>query len=306
MEEKKSKSNKLYLIIIILVLLILNGIFMYNFYSTDKKLVVTEEKLVETGDAKAELEKLLNETEVQLEQYKGKNNQLDAMLKEKNDSLQDLADRIELVLKKGKITERELAKAREELDVLRYYKNKYLRQIDSLATVNRNLVESNKNLQQDVDKQKRKVEDLTMENLKLNNKVSIGAKLTTQNIYVTGVKMRDNGKERETNRASQMEALKVSFTILENFVTEKGDKEVYLRIANMDGTIAFSEEGSSNVFKYQGKDERYAMVKTIKFENVQQDVSIFWNKGSAFSKGMFKAELYSDGFLIGSKEFEIR
>ena len=135
MEESKRKSNKLFLAVIIAVLLLLNLIFIYNFYTTDKKLTLTEEKLVSTEDAKAELEKLLSETEVQLDQYKGKNAQLDQMLKEKNDSLLDQAERIEQLLKKGQISERELAKARDELDVLRYYKQKYLRQIDELARI---------------------------------------------------------------------------------------------------------------------------------------------------------------------------
>ena len=306
MEESKRKSNKLFLAVIIAVLLLLNLIFIYNFYTTDKKLTLTEEKLVSTEDAKAELEKLLSETEVQLDQYKGKNAQLDQMLKEKNDSLLDQAERIEQLLKKGQISERELAKARDELDVLRYYKQKYLRQIDELARENERLTAENKNLQSDVDKQKRKVEDLTMENIKLNNKVSIGAKLTIQNIFVSGVKLRSNGKERETNRASQMEALKVTFTILENFVAEKGPKDVYLRVANMDGSPAFAQENSSNVFKYQGKDELYSMMKTFNFENTQMEASMIWNKGNEFSKGNYKAELYCDGFLIGTKEFEIR
>jgi DNA repair ATPase RecN len=306
MEETKSKSNKLYLIIIIIILLILNVIFMYNFFTTDKKLVVTEEQLVSTDNARQELEKLLGETESQLNQYKGQNVKLDQMLKEKNDSLQDLAERIESILKKGKITQKELSRARDELDVLRYYKQKYLRQIDSMAMVNRRLVEENQTLQMNVDSQKRKVEDLTMQNLRLNNKVSIGAKLFVQNIFITGVKLRSNGKERETIRASQMEALKVSFTILENYVSEKGDKDIYLRIANADGTPAFAEETSANIFKFQGKDELYSVMKTIKFENTQQDVIIYWNKGSDFKKGDYKAELYSDGFLIGVKEFEIK
>lgn len=306
MEESKRKSNKLFLVIIIIVLLLLNLVFIYNFYSTGKKLTVTEEKLVSTEDAKAELEKLLSETEVQLDQYKGKNAQLDQMLKEKNDSLLDQAERIEQLLKKGQISAKELAKARDELDVLRYYKQKYLRQIDELAKENQRLTDENKTLQGDVDKQKRKVEDLTMENIKLNTKVSIGAKLNVQNIFVTGIKLRSNGKERETNRASQMEAIKVTFTIMENFVAEKGPKDVYLRVANMDGTPAFAKENSTNVFKYQGKDELYSMMKTFNYENAQMEASMIWNKGNEFAKGNYKAEIYCEGFLIGSKEFEIR
>ena len=46
--------------------------------------------------------------------------------------------------------------------------------------------------------------------------------------------------------------------------------------------------------------------KTIDFAQEAQEVSIYWNKGSEFAKGKYKAELYADGFKIGSSEFELK
>src|SRR5574343_1020315 len=125
MEEQRKSSRDLYYIIVIIILLALNGLFIYNYFTTDKKLVQTEETLFATDSAKAELETILGETQNSLNLYKGKNSELDAFLKEKNDSLQEYAERIENLLRQGKLSKIQLEKAMEEIDQLRYYKRKY-------------------------------------------------------------------------------------------------------------------------------------------------------------------------------------
>jgi hypothetical protein len=38
---------------------------------------------------------------------------------------------------------------------------------------------------------------------RLNNKVAIGERLSTQNVFITGVKLRGNGKEKESKLVSR-------------------------------------------------------------------------------------------------------
>jgi hypothetical protein len=308
MEEKKSRSGRVYLIIIILILLALNGIFIYNYFTTDKKLVVTEEKLYATDSARAELEKVLVQTQGELDQFKGKNQVLDAFLKEKNDSLQEYAERIEALLRQGRLSRDKMNQALDEIDQLRYYKRKYLNQIDSLSNHIVKLNRENSTLKETIEQGKRKYEDLTMENVKLGNKVAIGAKLQTTGLFVTGIKIRSNGKERETNKVSQVEQIKVTFNIAENYVADKGPREVYLKVIGPDGTTVYNEAAGSGTFSYQGQDNMYSTKKTIEFTQEAQTVSIYWTKGNGtdYAKGKYTAELYADGFKIGSSDFELR
>jgi regulator of replication initiation timing len=308
MKESNNRSGKLYLYIIIILLLTLNGIFIYNYFTTDKKLVVTEEQLYATDSAKAELEKVLVQTETELEQFKGKNAQLDAFLKEKNDSIQEYAERIEVLLKQGRLSKDKLNEALDEIDQLRYYKRKYLNQIDSLSNHITKLNRENSNLKQTIDQEKRKNEDLVMENIKLGNKVAIGAKLQTTEIFATGIKIRSNGKERETSKASQVEQIKITFKVAENYVAEKGNKDIYLKIVGPDGTTIYNEAAGSGTFTFQGQESLYSTKKTIDFTQDAQQVSIYWSKGSnsEYAKGKYLAELYADGFKIGSSEFELK
>lgn len=305
-KENKNRSNRIFLIVTIVILLILNSVFLYLFLEKDKQVETTTETLVSTQEAKDELEKLLAETETQLTQYKGKNAELDAFLKEKNDSLQELAERIENIIRQGQVSSSQLKKAKAELESLRYYKKKYLAQIDSLAIANQYLTEENQNLKQTVSTEKRRNEDLTMQNINLGNKVSLGARLKTENIYITGIKTRSNGKERETNKASQLEQLKVSFNLEENLVADKGEKDIYMKVLGPDGATIYVENAGSGSFKFEGEDALYSTKKTISYENKTQTVSIYWSKGSEFVKGDYKVELYADGALIGTGSFKLK
>jgi hypothetical protein len=305
-EQQKRNSGRIYYFIIIIILIALNGIFVYNYFTTDKKLVVTEEKLFATDSVRVELERVLGETGNELDLYKGKNAQLDAFLKEKNDSLQEFADRIEVLLRQGRLTRGELNKALEEVDQLRYYKRKYLNQIDSLNATIVKLNSENTTLKGTIDKQKRQYEDLNMENLKLNNKVAIGSKLNAKSLYVTGTKTRSNGKERETNRVSQMEKIKLSFALDENYVAEIGEKDIFIKIIGPEGTTLYNEIAGSGTFKFQGDDNLYTCKKTIEFNQAAQNVIVYWDKGSDYAKGKYTIELFADGFQIGKGEFELK
>lgn len=306
MEEQRKSSRDLYYIIIIIILMALNGLFIYNYFTTDKKLVQTEETLFATDSAKAEVEKILGETQNSLNLYKGKNSELDAFLKEKNDSLQEYAERIEHLLRSGKLSKVQLEKAMEEIDQLRYYKRKYLNQIDSLSTRINFLNKENNELRGNVDKEKRKNENLSMENTRLNNKVAIGAKLNAKQVFITGIKNRSNGKERETNRASQLEKLKITFTIDENYVNDPGTKTIYIKVIGPDGATLYNESAGSGSFTFQGQESLYSTKQQIEFEQKAQEVTLYWTKGSTFGKGQYKIELYADGFMIGNSSFELK
>jgi hypothetical protein len=308
-EDKKLKRYRTIIIfqsVLNILLLLLLGFFTYTYFKTDKKLAVKEVELFQSDSAKVQLDNLLKETDLELTEYKGKNTVLDQFLREKNDSLQEFADRIENLLRKGKLTREELEKANDELDLLRYYKRKYIGQIDSLNNVVLMLNTENKTLKTDINKQKRKNEDLNMNIARLNNKVAIGERLNTQNVFVTGVKLRSNGKEKETIRVSQINQLKVTFTLGENYVTEKGKKDLFLKVIGPDGATVYNQISGSGTFKFQNEESLYSTKKTIEFNQEAQQISLYWDKGSDFVTGNYKAELFCEGFKIGSSEFELK
>ncbi|MEI7977351.1 MAG: hypothetical protein WCI53_00765 [Bacteroidota bacterium] len=309
MEENKEKRNRFAVIIpwaLVGILTLLNGFFIYNYFKTDQKLAVTEEVLFDTKAAKNSLDSLLLVTSTELESYKGQNASLDSLVSQKDGELKLISDRIKRLLAQDRVSKVELDKALEEIEQLRYYKQKYLTQIDSLSTQVVLLNRENVQLKGNIDNQKRNNENLSLENAGLKNKVAIGAKLNTSALTILGIKMRSNGKEKETMKAKQVEKLKLTFKVAENFVAEKGEKEIYLKITSQDGTTLYNQATGTATFKFQGDESLYTQKKVIDFNQEAQDVTIYWSKGTEFALGKYKAEIFADGFRIGAVDFELK
>ncbi len=309
MEENKEKRNRFAVIIpwaLVGILTLLNGFFIYNYFKTDQKLAVTEEVLFDTKAAKNSLDSLLLVTSTELESYKGQNASLDSLVSQKDGELKLISDRIKRLLAQDRVSKVELDKALEEIEQLRYYKQKYLTQIDSLSTQVVLLNRENVQLKGNIDNQKRNNENLSLENAGLKNKVAIGAKLNTSALTILGIKMRSNGKEKETMKAKQVEKLKLTFKVAENFVAEKGEKEIYLKITSQDGTTLYNQTTGTATFKFQGDESLYTQKKVIDFNQEAQDVTIYWSKGTEFALGKYKAEIFADGFRIGAVDFELK
>lgn len=304
--QESTDNTKKLLIGIIVVLLFGNIFFIYNYVNTDRELNITTEELVDTKAAKEELDKLLSESNTLLENYKGKNAELDKLIESKNAEIQEKAAEIELLLKSGKITAAQLKKAKDELDVLRYYVKKYTAQIDSLGKANKILLAKNREMEQTLTEEKDRNENLTMKNITLENKVNLGKKLSVTEFELLGINRRSSGRETETTRTRRLDFLKISFTLDENFLADLGPKDFYLRIVGPEGTTISSESTGGGTFKWQGEDVLYSMKHTAEFDNTKQTITFYYDKGAEWDKGEYKAEIYADGFLIGTQNIKLR
>lgn len=304
--QQSTDNTKKYLIAIIIILLLGNIFFIYNYISTDRELTATTEELVDTKGAKEELDKLLAESNSMLENYRGKNAELDKLIESKNAEIQEKAAEIEKLLKSGKITARQLKAAKDELDVLRYYVKKYSGQIDSLSKANKILIRKNQEIEENLNQEKGKNENLTMKNITLENKVNLGKKLSLTSFDLDGINRRSSGRETETTRTRRIDFLKISFTLDENFLADLGPKDFYLRLISPEGTTLSSESTGGGTFKWQGEEVLYSMKHTAEFDNTKQTITFYYDRNAEWEKGEYKAEVYADGFLIGTQDIKLR
>ena len=89
-------------------------------------------------------------------------------------------------------------------------------------------------------------------------------------------------------------------------MSDQGNKEIFLKIVGSDGATVYNQAAGSGTFQYQNEESLYSAKKMIEFKSEAQTVSIYWDKGSSFAKGNYKAELYCEGFKIGVTEFELK
>lgn len=303
---ENSKGRAIYIIIIIL-LLIGNGVFGYLYFNKEKEVVTVKEELVNTDNAKQQLEDLLNDTEDELDLYKGKSDELDSVIQIKNAEIKEKADKIKSLLRSNQISASELLKVKDELDVLRYYTQKYSRQVDSVAKENEILVENLQKTKKTLNKANAKIENLTMENIEKDNKLDIASRLKADNLTVMGIQNRSSGRQRETSRAKRVDQIKVQFVIEDNPTAKSGDRNIYMRLLSPEGATISTETSGGGKFEYMGSEALYTQRQKINFKNEQPSVTFMYARGTTqWEEGEYQVLLYSDGFLIGSKKFTLR
>lgn len=300
---ENSKGKAIYITLIIL-LLISNGVFAYLYFNKEKEIVKITEELVNTDNARSELDSILKQTESQLAVYKGQNAELDSVIQIKNAELQAQADKIKLLLRSNQISASELLKVRDEMDALRFYTRKYSQQIDSLAQANEVLAQNLEETKTNLNRAKNKIEDLTMDNIRKESQLSVASRLKAEGITVTGIQNRTSGRERETTRAKRVDQVRVQFKVGDNPTAKPGDKEVYLRILSPDGATISTSTSGGGQFEYQGEKSMYTQRQRINFKNDQSTITFHYARGNTeWEKGTYKVELYCEGFIIGTKTF---
>jgi hypothetical protein len=298
-DEKKPNSKRLALIIVIILLILLNGVFIYV-WNTNRVLKEESQRLLLQKEV--EFQKAVGE----LNLFKGKNAQLDSLVEAANQELASKSASLDSLLQINKLSAQQIERFKRENGKLNYYKKIYLEKIDSLIKANEYLQVENQSLKAVIKSEQRKTEQLTDQNVMLTNKVALGAVLKVSNLAVEGIRMRSGGKEVSTTRARNVEKIKACFTLGENRVANRGNKNIYLRVISPEGSSLWIEDAGSGKFMAEGQETLYTAKATVDYQQEELPICIYWTKGTPFTEGTYKAEVYADGILIGETSFELR
>src|SRR5688500_11791315 len=140
---KKNNSGK----IIWIVLFAISAIF--NIYQWQNKTSIVESYEFKTDSlvsAKADVDKELNETYQELNQYKGINSRLDSLLAEANQNVDKQRARIEKLLRNERNASSLNKKLQAELAELKLLRDEYLEKIDQLLVENQQLKKEKEDL----------------------------------------------------------------------------------------------------------------------------------------------------------------
>jgi regulator of replication initiation timing len=190
-------------------------------------------------------------------------------------------------------------KLKTEVYLLRSEVKKLKAKNQALIAENRRLKDENKQLGTDLNGERQTSAALAQERDGLQGKVNVGKRLITYDIVAEGIKIRRNGKEKPTTRASRADKIRVVFTIAKNEIAAGGTKDVFLRVVGPDDKVI--TDGGSN-FEYKGKEMGYTSKEGIDYQNTSTDVYMYATNlfgGQGFSKGNYKIEVYCENVMIG-------
>ena len=188
----------------------------------------------------------------------------------------------------------------KEVGTLRSIMKSYVRQIDSLNTLNKKLIKENVSYRKEISSTNLRAEMAEEKAAELDNKVRIGAVLRARDISLTAL----NVNSREVTRVKNASRLRVDFVLSANELAEPGNKAIYVRITSPDGYVLTTEEMPT--FEFEGERLSYSAMREVEYDNTKDlDVGIFYTS-KGFTAGTYRIQLYCEGRLIGQAEIAMR
>jgi len=178
-------------------------------------------------------------------------------------------------------------------------------EITELKKVNENLLVENTDLKTERNELNQNLREAKKTEEKLTEKVQIASRLEVENIKIMALSEKGKPKEDEF-RARQISQLKVEFNITKNDIAPVSGKEILIRIIDDNDNVLFDVARGSGTFVLDGKETFYTAKQEILFDNSQQLVSFLYDKGSEYLPGRYVMEVYTEGYLMGSKSFRVK
>jgi len=192
----------------------------------------------------------------------------------------------------------ELGKAKKEAATLRVIMKGYIVTIDSINQLNQVLTEENTAMRDRVKEMQGRNEKLEERQENMEEIIEVGRILQCTEINVVGIRVLSSGRQRETTRADRVEMIKVCFTLLENKISEPGNKVLNLRITDLEGTVLLSND-----------DGPYSATRNIDYSNDRLDACVFYSvdiETNSLISGEYTVEILEQETPIGSSILNLR
>ncbi|MBR0175958.1 MAG: hypothetical protein IJQ11_00820 [Bacteroidales bacterium] len=259
------------------------------------------EKELQRQDFQAEVDSLMKVHNELKESY----GELSAELAEKDSIIQ--ADAIEI--KRLLESQWDYNRIKQKVASLQAISQKYVRQMDSLYTVNRELVAENERIREEFQAERRQNTNLTRQKEELANKVNQAATLKIYNYAADAVYFKGGSRETSTNKANRAERIKIDFTVGQNDLVETGTKLFYVRIADPNRAIICKGTGDEYSFNANGETLQYTEKVRVNYDGKETDVRAYYIKPSErqMMPGTYFIDVYEQGGkLVGQTSLELR
>ncbi|WP_339925116.1 hypothetical protein [uncultured Cyclobacterium sp.] len=292
-------KGKNILIIVLVILVFLSGWRLLNDHREKSR--KSEEIFLlseENSHLNTRIDSMTLELEVRIKEIQRLGGDVDALVK--------LKDQLIRERKQDKNrSAKDIAKLNTQIDSYLTLMEEKDADILRLKAQNVQLFSENKELKTTKSEIEEEVVKLNIKTGDLEKKVNLASRLKAENIVVAAVNSR--GREREAEfRNRQLSRLKVSFNIADNKVAEAGMRDVFVQVLSPNEQVIFDIAKGSGTFELKGKEYFYTSKQDFVFNNTQQQLTYFYEKGSDYEKGIYSVKIFSDGAEIGRSTFEIK
>ena len=266
-----------------------------------------ETTIAKVSDEKSDIQKSFDGSLARLDSMGSLNKSLEVKLSDKNKEIAKTKTEIRTILNKKNASVSELGRAK---DLITYLNDKISLMEQDVAR----LTQENKNLNNDkivLTKDKEKLtQDLTTTTAikqDLEKKVDIASTLNASNILIKALKIKRNGKEKETTTAKRVDKLLISFDV-NNRIIQTGSTDLYVCVIGPDGkAIAAEKLGSGTFTTREEGDKAYTTKLPVNLETSKnKNVEFAFAPGQRFVQGSYIIQIYQNGFKIGEGKRELK
>lgn len=304
-ESNKSSKKTIYLVIIFLLLLI-NLVGAYYLFTGQQQLEATQTEVIDLKDDLSILQADFNEQLAELQKMKGLNAELDSMLAIREAEIQGHLAEIQKWKSQSTYNNGEVSKLKSKIVEYEAERVAFLNQIKDLSEKNVELTDLKEQLEVELSTERDITADLTEDKEYLSEKFELGSLLQADELTAAGIKVKDNGVEKEVDKVKNVEKIMVCYQTGQNKVREPGDVTMQLRLLTPTGETMYLEQEGSGTFqsKENGQDLRFTKAASFPFTGANKKICIYWSHNIT-EAGTYTAEIYQEGYLVGVKKFDI-
>lgn len=296
---KKDNRNTIYAILIG-ALLCTWGYIIYDKSKTKEERIQLVDRIVQDSVDRAALQFQFNLLSSKADSITLNNQQLQGSLAEKNNEIIKLKNNIAVILKNKNASAAELSEAKKQLQELQNKIEALYAEIEVLKAENKQLTATNTQLNNEkkqLSEEKQELETNLDKTKKEKEKVEdLASTLHVSNINITAINLKGN-KEKETTKAKKADYFKISFDIDENYVAPSGHKTFMVCVYYPDGTLSQSSGSFTN---REGTTISYTQKIELEYtQGKKTNTSFEWKPGNKLQTGVYKIEVYNNGFKIG-------
>ncbi len=188
----------------------------------------------------------------------------------------------------------------QELGTLRSIMKGYIKQIDSLNTLNISLRNEATAARREAQESKRQYEDLRTTTEQLSQKASAGAVVKGRGFNLVAI----NESNKVTDRSSRARKLRACLSLIENSIAERGYRTVYIRVKGPDDVLMTDDSGK--IFTCAGEQMIYSASREVDYQGEEVEICIYFASSQGFTKGKYSVELFTDETRLGSAEMILK
>lgn len=294
LQKQKAKEKRNNIIVIALSVILLVVVVLFILQRREHSVIINEIKA-----EKDSIQFELTEIAASYDSLQTENDTINEQLVVAQAKVKDLLLEVEQT---KTVSIQKINSYQKSITTMRGIMQHFARQVDSLNTINQQLMEENLEVKEQYKQVEQKNEQLNQEKEKLQQNLQRAAMLEARDLVANPL----NNREKETKYAKRTQTIQIYFVLSKNVTSKRGAKKIYARIMRPDQLLMVKSE--DDTFQFEDLKIQYSAMREVIYEGQDLPVAIYWDNSNEpeLMPGEYTVNLFADGNEIGETTFEIK